>query len=266
MYEWYRGATPVVQRVELAGQDPLQIRVVTTSGQQDTYLVTPESFAVVSRDAAGLRYAKLSGLAQFADGEFVLRAETAGYSARITDIDYRGRRLKTDRPLPADAVVTVGNAGRWSVLELKGKGTDFAWDDDLLIHEGKLEELKITGPETIAVTTNQRVFQENSGNRQVSGLTQVTEDFAWHFRGGRVIRRPAGATLTERAFADANGDGLVHLKTYEIGLGDELRLPADVELRRTKTGLEVKTNIRVTLSVGGRIAQFTPSPDWQPLP
>lgn len=265
VYEWYRGATPVVRTVELAGKDPLQVVVTTTSGQQDTYAVTSESFAVVSRDEAGVRYAKLSGLAQFTGGDLIVQAAPAVYSARITDIDYAVRRLKTDRPLPADAVVAVGNPGRRSVLDLKGKDQEFTWDDDLLIHEGRIEELKITGPETIRVTTNQRLFQENAGNRRLSGLTQVSEDFAWHFRDGQVIRRPPGATLTERSLADANGDGLVHLKSYEIGIGDEIRLPADVELRRARGGLEVKTNVTATISLRGRAAPFAPSPDWQPL-
>ena len=71
--------------------------------------------------------------------------------------------------------------------------------------------------------------------------------------------------MTQRSFADANGDGLVHLKSYEIGLGDEISLPADVELRRTKAGLEVKANASTTISIRTRTARFGPSPDWQPL-
>jgi len=95
---------------------------------------------------------------------------------------------------------------------------------------------------------NQRLFQEIAGNRQLSGLPQVSEDFAWRFRDGQVIPRPPAA-LTARSLADANGDGRVHLKSYEIGIGDEVRLPADVELRRAKGGVEVKTNIPATLSL-----------------
>ena len=51
------------------------------------YTSTPDSFAVVSRDDAGVRYAKLSGLAQVVDGDLSVQAATAGYSARITEID-----------------------------------------------------------------------------------------------------------------------------------------------------------------------------------
>jgi hypothetical protein len=240
----------VVAKADLLGRDPLRVRVTTASGQVDEYTSTPEGFAAVSRDGKGLRWAKFNGLAEFKSPDLAFTAPRAVYQTVITAIDYKARTLVTRDLLPENPGVRVGNPDRWSWLQLKGKGTAFTWDDDLLIHAGRLTEMQVTGQDTAQVKTNHDLLFAGVGNRQLSGLTVTNEEFTWHFRSGKVIRKPDGATLTDQVFTDANGDGCREVKTYEIGLGDAVVLPVDVTFRRARKGYEVRTNVRVEGNVG----------------
>jgi hypothetical protein len=263
VYEWYRGAEPVVAKAEVVGRDPLRVRVTTTSGQIDDYTSTPDGLAAVSRDAEGLRWAQVNGLAEFAAEGLSIKAATDTVRTTITDIDYRRRALTTKDPLPENPGIVVGSPDRWCWLQLQGRGTSFTWRDELLFHEGLLTGCTVTGSDAAVITTNQKVPFVNAGNRKAGAFTTTTEDGGWHFRSGRVVRRPAGATLSESAFTDANGDGLVNAKTWEIGLNDEVLVPADLTIRRTDRGYEVRTNVRVTGRVGDTAFTLEASPEWQ---
>lgn len=265
IYEWYRGDVPVVDKVELTRRVPLTVTVSTTDGQVDEYVVTPTGFSAVSRDAQGLRWAKFSGLAEAQSGDLAVRAPRAEYRTTIGRMDYGTRRLSTADPLPADPGAVVGNDGRRCWLQLRGKGTEFTWDDDLLIHEGRIEEINVVDAETVIVRTNQRLLFADGGNRRAGGMVQCSEDLAWQFRNGRVIRRPKDGKLTAGVFTDANGDGLIHLKTYEVGLGDTIVIPTDIEIRRTAQGYAIRSNVPVEVRLGGKVVRDTPPPQ-EPAP
>jgi hypothetical protein len=255
VYEWYRGTGTVVESATLAGKDPLTVNVRLAGGQADTFTVTPQTFSAVSRDGQGVRWIKLAGAQELRDGEALsLSLKPAAADARITDIDYAKRTLAVDQPLPANPSAVIGNPGRRIYLDLKGPaGTRFSWDDDLLVHEARITALTVTGTDTIELATSQPFFKADQGNRKLGGFTVVNEDATWHFRGGRAIRRPAGAALAESVFTDANGDGLVNARTYEIGIGDSVEVSAAATVERTAAGYRIETNARLD----GRLAGET---------
>jgi hypothetical protein len=250
IYEWYRGASAVVERATLVSREPLTVNVRLVNGQSDTYTVTPEAFSAVSRDAAGVRWIKLAGAQDLREGELSVTLKPAAAEARITAIDYAARTLSVDRPLPANPSATIGNPGRRIFLKLNGSGTQFSWDDDLLAHEGRLTSVTVTGPDTVTLATSQPLFKAGLGNRKPGGYTVVSEDGAWHFRDGKVIRRPAGGVLAETVFTDANGDGFVNVKTYEIGLGDMVDVPSAATVERTASGYRILANAEIDLRIG----------------
>ena len=173
------------------------------------------------------------------------------YSVTITGINYTTRTLTTSGPLPPNPAVMAGNAGRRIHLQLKGSGTTYTWDDDLLIHEGRLTTMQVTGANSATITSSQSVLFGDVGNRKTASLTVITEDGQWHFRGGQVVRKPTGATLTASVFTDANGDGLTNVKTYEIGIGDSIDLPADITLKREGSSYLALANAPVSGTIQG---------------
>jgi hypothetical protein len=256
IYEWYRGGVPVIEKAELVQG---QVRVTTTSGQVDAFTVTPTTFSVVSRDKRGIRFAKLNGGDALQAEGISIKANRAAYRTTITEVDYRKRTLRTKDPLPANPRVTVGNQGHRTFLELRGSGTSFAFDDELLCHEGQITKLEIKDDKLVTIESSQKLFQAGNGNRKLDGFTVANEDLTWQFRAGKVIRPSPVGELSEQIFTDANRDGRVHVKTYEIGLGDEVELLTDVTVWRTGRGYEVTTNARVDLRIGNSKAQFDPS-------
>jgi hypothetical protein len=270
VYEWYRGDAPAIAKAELLQNDAARtvVTVTTTSGQEDTYTSTPDSFLAVSRDANGLRWAKLSGAAMLEQKELTVKPALAGYKTSITEIDYRKRTLTTKDPLPANQGATIGNSGRRISLDLKGAGTSLTFDDDLIVNDGPItdpKDLEIVDANTITAKTTQSIFHEGDGNRKASGFTVVTEDYAWQFRGGKVIRKPQGATLNRNVFAGPKGEGLGRLKTYEIGVGDAVEVPANITLRRTDAEYEIQTNVPIAGSVAGQVFTLPPAEGWQRL-
>ena len=264
IYEWYRGATPVVANALITRTSPLQVVVTTTQGQEDTYDFTTDYCLSISRDSSGIRWAKLSGATNVLLSDLTIDAMT-NYSVTITDIDYTARRLTTSDKLPPNAAVTAGNSGRRIHLQLKGSGTNYTWDDDLLIHEGKLVTIQLTGSGSANIVSSQSVLFGDMGNRKTASLTVCTEDGLWHFRGGQVIRKPAGAPLTASVFTDTNGDGLVNVKTYEIGIGDRLELPADLTIRRQGSSFMALANTAASGSVQGNRFSVKQDASWQQL-
>lgn len=263
IYEWHRGDTPVVANARLIEKNPLVLEVTTTAGQVDTYRLDGEAFSAVSTDADGVRWAQLvQGTALDMPG-LQLQTVAANHTTTIVDIDYQRRRLRTSAPLPANPSAVVGNDGRQSNLELTGEGVEFTWKHDLLAHEGRVTAIQIGDGDTIRLETNPRLFHAGAGNRKPEGFTITNEDRSWHFRGGAVVRRPNDAALTAEVFADANGDGFVHAKTYEIGIGDTVTVPASIIVRRTADGCELRTNVPVSGQFDGKPFVLAPALDWQ---
>ena len=273
VYEWYRGDGPAVKSTEILSREPLAVRIVTAAGQTDAYALAGESLSAVSSDAKGIRWAMLSGGDSLKGDGISIKAATAAYATTIAAIDYARRTLAMKAPLPADPLVTVGNAGRWTVLQLRGQGTQFTFADDLLIHEGEIRKLTVTGEDQIDVEPSQPLLFAGAGNRSLSAFTMTNEDGTWQFRGftgrdadwkgGKVISKPEGARLARDVFRDANGDGFVNLKAYEIGVGDSLSLYSAVTLRRVEGRYEILTNVPVDVQIGNAHARAEPSPKWQ---
>jgi len=255
VYDWWRGNQPLLAKIELLQSEPLVVRVTTRSGQIDTFMAGPAGFLAVSRDARGLRWARLSGAREMSADGLAIRADVDEYTPKITEIDYARRTLVTSSPLPPDPYVSIGNPMRRSNVALRGHGTTFTWDDDLLVHEGKITEVKIPGEDQLALQTNAKLLWGDAGNRKAEGFTLTNEAATWHFRGGRVIKRMPGEKLSQAVFTDVNGDGLVHLKTYEIGIGDQVSLLADVTIRRTPAGYAVETNVPVRATIGDQVLE-----------
>lgn len=263
LYEWYRGDAPVIASARLVSRDPLTVEVVTASGQTDTYTSTAEGFAAVSRDAKGIRWAKVNGMAAFQTRDLSLAAPNARWAARIVDIDYARRALRLDAPLPPLTGALIGNDGRRTWIALKGEGREFTWKDDLLIHRARIADAGIAGPDAVDLKLSAPMLFADVGNRKFSGITVVTEDGQWHFRAGRVVRRPDGAQLTDKVFASPTEPGLGWAQCYEIGIGDTLEVPVDITLRRTEGGYEVQTNAPLTGTISGAALKSAPGSQWQ---
>ena len=256
IYDWYRGNTPVVKTAELVSKDnPVVVKVTTNSGQIDTFTQSGEAFSIVSRDAQGLRLARLSGGKELKDGDLEIKADIAKYSTAVIAIDYAKRTLATKDPLPPNPRVTIGSAGNHRYLDLKGSGTQFTFKDDLLIQEGVIQKVQIKGDQ-VEIDSTPEIFQANAGNRKLAGFTVVLKGTEWQFKGGKVISKPSGAILKPEIFKNANG-GYGKTKIYEIGLNDTVELLADVDIRRTEKGYEIKANAKGEVKITGKIIYFT---------
>jgi|GEM_PF-5522561 len=254
IYEWYRGDQPIIAEAAVIGRSPLVVRVVTTTGQTDTFTVTPNGVSAISRDANGVRFVQMNGLSTLQAEGVSLGADRNRYEATITSIDYASRQLTVDRDLPENPAVSIGNDGRQIHLELTGKGRTFSYAHDLLVHEGLLTSINILDDKIIELQTNQRLFHGDKGNRKLRAFAVTNEDHTWAFRGfgkGTVIHRPNGAHLNKDVFTDANGDGRINVKTYEIGVGDTVTLPANVIIRRSGDRYEIQGNVSVSGRVDG---------------
>jgi hypothetical protein len=262
VYEYYRGDVPALKNIELVSENPLTVRVTTQSGQTDTFTATGSTLSAVSRDAKGVRWAKLSGGTELKADGLTLKTARAKYSTVVTAFDNNKGTLTTRDPLPSAPGVVIGNDGRRSFLQLTGSGTSFTFQDDLLIGEGKLKDFEIESDKTL-IEVEPKILFEDYGNRKHDGLTLTNEDGSWQFRGGKVIRQPENAKLSKSVFTDANGDGFVNVHAYEAGVGDAVELLGDVTVRRTEAGYEVLTNVDVEGSVGGHSFKLAPKKEWQ---
>ena len=263
LYEWYRGDAPVIASARVLSREPLTVEVATAAGQTDTYTSTAEGFAAVSRDAKGLRWAKVNGMASFQTRDLSLNVSSARFAARIANIDYAKRTLTLDVPMPALTGALIGNDGRRTWVTLKGAGREFTWKDDLLIHRARIADVGIAGPDAIDLKLGQSMLFADAGNRKFSGITVATEDGQWHFRSGRVVHKPAGAQLTDKVFAPPAGDGDRWVQCYEIGIGDTVEVPADITLRRTEGGYEIMANADVAGTVSGAAVKAKAGGEWQ---
>jgi hypothetical protein len=262
VYDWYRG-TPLVSNAVLLATNPVQVRV-GAGAQTDTYECATNYFLVVSRDTNGVRYAQLNGYAAVNLPDLTL-TPGADYAPTITSIDYSARTLTSSGPLPQDPLVSVGNSGRRVSLQLYGSGTSFTFTDDLLVLEGQVTSLHVSSPNTISIALDQALLFDGYGNRRSTNMVVATEDGQWHFRNNTVIKSPASASLTTDVFNDANGDGLIDAKMYEVGEGDTVSLPVDVAIQRAPAGWRFKTNVPLSGSVNGTPFNLGALNGWQSM-
>ncbi len=264
IYEWFRGDVPTVAKAEILSMAPLMVKVTLQNGQVDYFESREEgALSIVSHDSAGIRWAKFVGVKQN-NFQSIGITSSGGYNAIITDIDYQQRTLTTSAPLPTNPHVIAGNSARKIFLQLKGSGTNFSWDDDLLVNEGAVTSLK-TGTNSITLSVNQSVLFAGVGNRSPEGMVVTNESGSWHFRNGLVVKQPAAEILRNAVFADNNGDGFINAKTYEIGIGDTLEIPSDITIRRSTIGYEILTNVDAEGSLGTLHFSAKLNSRWMPL-
>ena len=51
-----------------------------------------------------------------------------------------------------------------------------------------------------------------------------------------IFRRPEGAPLADKAFTDANDNGIINIRMYEAGIGDGYRVQTNVRLEGALAG------------------------------
>lgn len=273
VYDWYRGNSGTVAQVDpvsVSGPTAI-VRIVHASGAVDTVIDEVDGlcgFTACDPDGRLREAAVVNGrLFDRPDAGLQVRLDQDQFEAVIEEIDYTNRRLRTSAPLPAEPGVVAGGPGRWIWLTLQGAGTRFSWNDDLLVHQSAVTAAVPTGPETMKIQTRLDLFHGDSGNRKRAAFTVTTEDGAWHFRDGRVIRKPAEGELTPDIFRDTSGDGTATACTYEIGLGNRIRIPARVHLRRRPDGMyEIRANTAGEITLHGRTVRIPGETDWMPLP
>ncbi len=267
IYHWQRGQEPTVKEARLISRDPLTVEVRTALGQTDRFISTAQGLVVTRHDAQGLAWVKVVGQQQLQGEGVKLQLATDAYAARITGMDYVQRTLTTDTALPRDPGVTAGNAARKSYLQLTGSGQSFTFADDLLISQGALTAIS-PNPRQPALwqidMARPPLFSERV-NRSVDGYTLTSEDHQWQFRAGQLLQGAAGKTPDASGFTDVNGDGRASVLCYELGVSDELRLPAELEIRRTAKGYEARGNVAAQGTLNGQTVRVEPSTTWQPL-
>jgi hypothetical protein len=263
LYEWYRGASSVINSAQVVSWSPLTINVILQNGQNDVIESRDDGgLSIVSKDAQGVLWSKFVGVTNSSlNGVSVTMAPN--YQATITDINYWERTLTTSAPLPRDPYIIAGNNGRKIYLQLTGVGTSFTWDDDLIIQEGAITDLRVLTPNTISLTSNQSVLFAGAGNRKKESFTTTNEDGTWHFRNNVVIKHPAGVDLSTAVFTDANNDGFINVKTYEIGIGDSVTVPVETTIRRNGPGFDIKTNVNGSGDIGSWHYTINAGSSWQ---
>jgi hypothetical protein len=85
-------------------------------------------FAVISRDADGLRLAELVGGTELAADDIVIKTERSSYGAKLTGVNYDDRTFTVDQPLPSrllrGAVVGLGSGElqhAFKISEINGR-------------------------------------------------------------------------------------------------------------------------------------------------
>ncbi len=260
VYEWYRG-DPFLKEIELRSLDPLVVTVRTREGRTDRFVRDGKGLAVLSREPDGSFSAWISGRVPVDIDGWRIAPERSEISAEIVEIDYAQRRLRTRDPLPDDPRATAGNPARRIYLELRGSGTSFSFDDDLLVQEGRVRNVAPIGDDRIALATDPPVLFEGYGNRSSAGFTRTDETGRWILRGDRVLRRPSEWTPGDDLFTDADGDGVVHAKTYEIGIGDTVSVRSWTAVAGGPRGpLHLVSNGEVRIARDGKEILTPPAP------
>ena len=265
---------PLLSNIELVSTSPIKVNITANTGQIDVFTSSGETITAVSRDVTGkVRYAKLNAGTNLTDSGIFITALKDKYKTPIRDIDYNSRTLTVVSPLPANPKALIGNSGRKIYLELKGEhGTVFTFDDDLIVNEARIKTDEEDYPlvdivnDSVAVSiaedSKTSVQFVGVGNRKQAGFTQTNETGTLYFRDAKIVKQPLSA-VTNNVFTDANNDGFINVKTYEIGIGDIVEVISDVTIRRTTGSYEAKTNVDIEGNVEGQTFKLCAQDTWQ---
>jgi hypothetical protein len=126
------------------------------------------------------------------------------------------------------------------------------------------------------VTLNHPALLGTNPNKR-SGMTFTNESNTRTWRGlwldgrwrdkGPCRFKLMGPPLKKDDLTDANGDGVVSVLIWDMGLGDTIRAPIHARLvRTTDNTFELRADTDVTITLGGKKAKFSPEgKNWTEL-
>jgi hypothetical protein len=237
-------------------------------------------FAYVSRDAEGLRAANLVGGTQLALPDLTLTVPAAAYVGKITAVDYGRRQMTVDASWPANtpALAEVGVPGHQTAYTVTA--AQAAGNRSVLTTEGGadfyLSRVQSVDPGTNTVVAAIALAPHAAHNDRhwVASNEAQTKfwraDYLGEQPGGFGFRlRPLDPDSTTAAepvklsdFGATRG-----LRLWEYGVGDTVRMPAQVALRRAATGLyELSGNTTVGVAWAGKTVETSVDGQrWQGL-
>lgn len=230
--------------------------------------------AYVSRDAEGLRAAMLSGGTILATPEITIRPATAAYTGRVTAVSYPEKTMTLDRPWPealtasgAPVVVEAGVPGHrttYMIREVKPErpgsvlstvgGADFY-----------LSRVQAVEPAKNRVHCAIDMPPAGKGNlrRWVASNEAMTKFWRADFVGKVGVDRAfafdlspldgSAAKADTPLVAEANFGRTRGFRLWEYGVGDDVRCPSWVSVRRAAPGqFRVEGNVDVEITVAGK--------------
>jgi hypothetical protein len=216
-------------------------------------------FGFLSRDAQGLRLATLTGGTLLETADLKLSVAAREHAAKITKVDYLKKTFWTDQPLPP------GCAGR--VFEITAPGHSTAYTIASVAAEGAGSRVTVTkgadfhrsrvrkiDPDPLAVVGS---LDLPEGRTRVAGMTLSNDDATktWRVKENSGVRFQVEGAIQEADFAPSGA-----LRLWEYGVGDGVRLPSFLCVRRLDGGgYEVQGDTDAEVTIKGATRKLTAS-------
>jgi len=250
--------------VVFADGRPERVRGVRVEGG----LKVAGEFAFLSRDARGLRQATLSGGTQLATDELSLRLAAPGHEGVITKVDYLDRNIWVSGLPPlqefAGQFFEIGNDQHWGTYEVDAVHQDMDGTTVLHLRKGlEIMRARVIYADYDAgrIKTDIAMLHHRGRDRGLVA-TGVDNQRIWRvaYEGGNRHEghtfRLSGARISEQDFPIGG-----QLSVWEFGVGDAVRLPGGVSLRRSDAdGLsfwEVYANIAFRVEMAGALLEWS---------
>jgi hypothetical protein len=216
-------------------------------------------FGFVSTDGDGLRQATLSGGTLLEAPGLVIRSVAAERSGIITEADYAAKRFKLDQawsPLAGgERIAQIGTPEKWTqytLLEAEPKEAG-SW---IKVRGGAdyyLSRVSEVDSKHSIVCTGVEIqhtgLDKNWTASNESGTKFWRADYIGGDREAKKFKfKLSGAPVSIEDFGELGG-----LYLWEYGVGDSVRQPTNVNLRRTAKGqYELAANVAVEIQIGGK--------------
>lgn len=207
-------------------------------------------FAVVSRDAEGLRLAELVAGTELNAGDITIKTDRAGYDAKLTGVNYDDRTFTIDQELPAmlrGAVVGIGKLHHaFKISGIDGKKvthekTARYYQSAIVATDGNSVECEIE-PAVFGCDTKFIDGTTVSNEKQDKfWKATIREDDRWMNVGYPGYRGSWPNKLTLADIPDTNGDGRRTLKLIGSGKDKEEEGKVLVELDVTRVSEDGET-------------------------
>lgn len=254
LLESYRGdpliraatALPVTP-ADTTAAAPVALAIETVSGQKDTLLADGDGtrevqagdmamvgrFAMVSRDAKGIRLAHLVGGTRLECAGLKIVADRAGYAATITAVDYPRREFTLDQPLPArilngEEFLTGApqHPQVWKSVKVEGHTVSHALS--AILYQSEILSVDAAAGDIICSMNPNMLLADP---HYYDGVTAVAEagNRSWRVRGmvpkyiWMYLQEPLQdwrETFSDQDFPDADGDGRRTVTISNWGGGD----------------------------------------------